>query len=172
MDLSLAEWLGVGGFFISLISIGLTFYFENRRSKGKIKVSIKSLLKRTAKEGSLVVYQIEIVNYSLEKRYIKSIFKHNSRGRFGLFFIKNEKGKSQIKRWQILQDFSKPVPLERGELTVLKYELFFNREIINRKFYYKFLVIDSLGKTYKSSSIYLIPNQLPNSSSKSGTAYL
>ncbi|MBB6325574.1 hypothetical protein FHS59_001189 [Algoriphagus iocasae] len=172
MDLSLAEWLGVGGFFLSIISIGLTFYFENRRTKGKIKVIIKSLKKRTAKENCVVVFQVEIVNSSLEKRYIKSIYQHNSRGRFGLYFIKNEKNKNQIKRWYQKEEFSKPIALERGELTLLKYELFYKSEWSGSKVYFKFLVLDSLGKKYKSSGIYFIPNQLPEAPLNPGVMYL
>lgn len=172
LDLSLAEWLGIGGFFLSLISIGLSFYFENRRTKGKIKVTIKSLQKRTAKENCVVVYQIEIVNSSLEKRYIKSIFQHNSRGRFGLYFIKNEKNKNQIKRWCQKEEFSKPLALDRGELTLLKYELFCKSEWSGSKVYFKFLVNDSLGEKYQSSGIYFIPNQLPEAQLKPGVMYL
>jgi hypothetical protein len=171
-DLSLAERLGVGGFFLSLFSIWMSLFFESRRTKGKIEVTIKSIEKRSTKESCVVVYHVEIVNASLEKRYIKSIYQHNTLGRFSLFFLKNEKGKNHIKSWQIREEFLKHISLERGESAIKKYEFLFRPESANRRTYVKFLVCDFFGKQYKSPGIYVIPDQLEEAPFKPGLIYL
>jgi len=172
MNITLIEALGIGGFILSLVSIGITIVLEIRRTRGRIEVKIKSTKKETGKSRSYLKYEVEIVNKSLEKRYVRAIYQHNLLGRWNLFFVKNHKNKSQIKSWFLKEEFDKYKALERGEALIESYEILYQNHEFSKKVYLKFLVIDSFGKKYRSRGVYIVPSNCEEVSSRGGLLYI
>lgn len=168
MDLTLIEYLGLGGFILSLFSIGLTIILEARRTKGNIQVNIKSVTKTVGLERSYLNCEVEIVNKSLEKRYIRTVLQHNMLGRWKLFVIKMKENKTEANWWYIKENFKKYPGLERGEELILNYKILYPNENFSKKVFLKFSVIDSFGKKYKSKGFFVIPSELPEKSERGG----
>ncbi|SDD38200.1 hypothetical protein SAMN04488104_102728 [Algoriphagus faecimaris] len=167
-ELSLVEYLGIGGFCLSLFSIGLTILLELRRTKGNLKVNIKSVTKTTGSARSYLNYEVEIVNGSLEKRYIKTVFEHNLLGRWVFLLKLKSDAKHRIKSWHIKESYEKYPCLERGEELILVYDIIYPNEEFSKMVYLKFLVVDSFGKKYKSKGISIIPSELEEKPSRGG----
>lgn len=159
-DLNLIDWLGIGGFFLSIISIAITIILDLRRTKGNIQVSIKSVKKSSGKEKSNLIFEVEIVNRSLEKRFIKDVFQYNMFGRWVIFLMKIRRKIKGLKFWFKKESFEKYRSLERGEELILKYSIQYLNENFSKKVYLKLMVIDSLGKRYKSKGMFVVPSEL------------
>lgn len=167
-DLNLVDWLGIGGFFLSIISIAITLILDFRRTRGNIQVSIKSVKKSTGKARSYLLYEVEIINRSLERRYIKDVFQHNMFGRWDVFLMKIKGSKKGLKFWFKKESFEKYRSLERGEELILKHDILYPNEDFSKKVYLKFMVTDSLGKRYKSKGMFVVPCELKEEKTRGG----
>lgn len=167
-ELSLVEYLGIGGFCLSLFSIGLTILLELRRTRGNLKVNIKSVTKTTGSARSYLNYEVEIVNGSLEKRYIKTVLQHNLLSRWVFLSNLNNNNKTRLKSWFIKESYDKYRCLERGEELILSYDILYPNQDFSKRVYLKFLVVDSFGKKYISKGISIIPSKLEENPIRDG----